>query len=89
MRRTGIDAAGIVVYTLLMKKLQAIEKEAVSLPEEDRAALVAVLLSSFDGPTYDVTDEEVMRRDEDMESGGVVGIRHEELVRAIRPPQPQ
>lgn len=72
-----------------MTKLQAIEKEAVGLSEEDRAALVAVLLSSFDGPAYDVTDEEVMRRDEEMEDEKVVGISHEELVRAVRPRPPQ
>jgi hypothetical protein len=72
-----------------MTKLQALEKEAASLPEEDRAALVAVLLNTFDAPPYDVDDNEVVRRDEEMETGGEGGVSHEEFVRAVRPPQPE
>ena len=68
-----------------MTKLQTIERQAVGLPEEDRAALIAVLLSSLHAPSYDVSDEEVMRRDEELESGRVADISHEELVQAVRP----
>jgi len=72
-----------------MTKLQALEKEAAGLPEEDRAALVAVLLSTFDAPPYDVDDDEVLRRDEEMETGKEAGISHEEFVRTVRPTQPE
>ena len=70
-----------------MMRLQAIEKEAVSLPEEDRAALAAVLLSSLEGPVYDVDDHKVKCRDEEMETGRESGISHEQLRRAVRAPR--
>ena len=68
-----------------MTKLQTIQSEAIVLPQEDQAALVTVLLSSFDGPAYDVSDEDVAQRDEEMESGAEPDISHEEFVRALRP----
>ena len=71
-----------------MTKLQSIEKEAVDLPEEDRAAPAAVRLNTFDGPLYDVDAEEISRRDEEMETGAEPGICHEELVRSVRPSGP-
>ncbi len=68
-----------------MTKLQAIQKEIIVLPEEDRAALVTVLLSTLGGPSYDVSDEEVARRDEEMEAGTETGISHAEFVTGLRP----
>ncbi|MBN1671377.1 MAG: hypothetical protein JXR37_10105 [Kiritimatiellae bacterium] len=70
---------------MVMTKLQTIQRQAVVLPLEDRAALVAVLLDTFEGPAYDVSDEDVARRDEEMESGAEPGIGHEEFVRTTQP----
>ena len=66
-----------------MTKLQAIQKEAVVLPEEDRAALVTVLLNTLGGPSYEVSDEEVARRDMEFEAGTEPGISHPEFLAAF------
>ena len=66
-----------------MTKLQAIQKEAVVLPEEDRAALVTVLLNTLGGPSYEVSDEEVARRDMELEGGTETGISHPEFLAAF------
>lgn len=66
-----------------MTKLQSIEKEASGLPEEDRAALAAMLLGSLSNPSYDVDDEEVARRVEEIESGLEPGISHADLSKAL------
>ena len=71
-------------YPSPMTKLQSIQSEAVVLSQEDRAALVAVLLDSFGGPEYDVSDADVATRDEEMESGAEPGLPHDEFVRAMR-----
>lgn len=66
-----------------MTNLQKIERDACVLPLEDRAALVAYLLNTFDLPGYDVSDEEVVRREIEMESGGEPGITHTELLHKL------
>jgi hypothetical protein len=67
-----------------MTRLQALQHEVVGHPPEDRSALITVLLHTFKGPAYDVSDEEVMRRDEEMESGMEKGLSHRQFVRAIK-----
>lgn len=71
-------------YRTTMTKLQAMQREAIILPPEDRAALVTVLLGTFDGPDYDVSDDEVARRKEEMVSGAEPGIDQKQFLRGIR-----
>jgi hypothetical protein len=65
-------------------KLQEIEQEALELSEKERADLVLSLMSTLVAPGADVTDEEVLRRDAELEEGSVTPIFHEEFVRRVR-----
>ena len=71
------------VDTLTRMKLQEIEREALALGESDRAALLLSLMETLPAPGSDVGDDEALRRDEDMESGKVSPISHEEFVRRV------
>jgi hypothetical protein len=64
-------------------KLQEIEREAFALGESDRAALILSLMQTLRAPGCDVGDDEALRRDEEIESGRVTAISHEEFVRRI------
>jgi hypothetical protein len=69
-------------YNLSMK-LQDIEQEALGLSEKDRADLVLSLMNTLAAPGADVTDEEVLRRDAELEEGSVEPLSHEEFVRRV------
>ena len=65
-------------------KLQDIEQQALGLSESDRAELVLSLMRTLVAPAADVTDEEVLKRDAELEAGSVEPMLHEEFVRRIR-----
>jgi len=65
-------------------KLGEIEQEALALPDRDRASLAAKLLDTLPPPGTDVSDEEVERREREMDSGQVTAISHEEFVRRVQ-----
>jgi putative addiction module component (TIGR02574 family) len=65
-------------------KLAEIEQDALALPEYERAALAAKLLDTLPPPGTDVSDEEVERRERELEAGQVVAIPHEEFVRRVQ-----
>jgi hypothetical protein len=65
-------------------KLQEIEQEALGLSERERAELVLSLMRTLAAPGADVTDDEVFRRDTEMEAGSVEPLLHEEFVRRVR-----
>jgi hypothetical protein len=60
-----------------------IENEALALPDSLRAALVWRLLQSLPPSALDVSDDEVLQRDREMESGVVEPLSHEEFVRRV------
>ena len=63
-----------------MIQLADIQKQANELSEEDRKGLVAYLLHGFtDGP-LGPDDDEVARRDAEMDSGAVSPISHAEFL---------
>jgi putative addiction module component (TIGR02574 family) len=70
--------------------VEQLEAEALKLPEQARAELLGRLMRSLaDTPAIDqdVTDawaQEVVRRDEEMESGSVVGIPAEQVFAELR-----
>lgn len=65
-------------------KLREIEREALALAESERAELVLSLIRTLAAPGADITDEEVFRRDAEMEAGTVEPMLHEEFVRRVR-----
>ena len=65
-------------------KLAEIEQEALALPERDRASLAAMLLDTLPPPGTVVSDEQVERREQELESGQVAAISHEEFVRRVQ-----
>jgi hypothetical protein len=63
-----------------MVQLSDVQKQAEELSEEDRKGLVAFLLHGFtDGP-LGPDDEEVERREAEMNSGEVAPISHAEFL---------
>jgi hypothetical protein len=70
-------------YPCVMK-LAEIEQDALSLPESERAALAAKLLDTLPPPGTDVSDEEVERRERELDSGQVAPILHEEFTRRVQ-----
>ena len=64
-------------------KFAEIEQEALALTERERASLASKLLDTLPPPGTDVSDDEVERRERELESGKVAAISHEELVRRI------
>jgi len=65
-------------------KLAEIEQEALALSDQERATLAAKLLHTLPPPGTDVSDEEVDRRELEMDSGEVAPISHEEFVRQVQ-----
>ena len=74
---------GRALYLVIMK-LAEIEQEALALPDRERASLAAKLLDTLPPPGTDVSDDEVERREHELESGQVAAISHEEFVRRVQ-----
>ncbi len=66
-----------------MVQLADIQKQAKELSEEDRKGLVAFLLDGFVGVPLGPDDEEVERRDAEMDSGEVAPISHVEFLAQV------
>lgn len=64
--------------------LKEIEREALALSEGDRTALVAALLDTLPDAGSDVCDEEVLKRERELDSGAVEPLSHEEFVRRVQ-----
>ena len=65
-------------------KLAEIEQEAMALTDRERASLAAKLLDTLPPPGSTVSDEEVDRREQELELGRVTAISHEEFVRRVQ-----
>ena len=66
-----------------MSNLLEIQQQADRLSEEERAGLAAHLLSSVSRTFMGADNEEVDRRDQDLDSGLVTAISHEEFIRQV------
>ena len=69
---------------LTAMKLADIELEALALSEQERALLAARLLDTLPPPGTEISDEEVERRESELESGQVTAISHEEFVDRVK-----
>jgi len=65
-------------------KLEEIERETDKLSEEERACLASRLLRSLESPVYEVSDEEVERRQREAEADPSVWMTFEELVAGLK-----
>jgi hypothetical protein len=63
--------------------VKQIEEQAAALPEALRAGLVCRLLQTLPASGYEVSDEEAQQRDQELESGAVEPLAHEEFVRRV------
>jgi hypothetical protein len=68
---------------LAAMSLAEIEKQALALSEKERARLVTSLLEMLPPPGAEISDEEVLQRDADLENGHAKEISHEEFVRRV------
>ena len=66
-----------------MPSLAEIEQLAFALQPSQRASLASRLIATLPDPDYDVSDDEVMQRDRELESGIVQPMTHDEFVRAV------
>jgi hypothetical protein len=64
-------------------KFEEIEKQAIALAEPQRVDLVCKLLDTLPPPGTDVSDEEVGRRDAELDNGEVQELSHDEFVRRV------
>jgi hypothetical protein len=64
--------------------LSQIQQEAVALPERQRIDLLRTLLDTLPPAGTDISDEEVAKREREMESGQVQPLSHEEFVRRVQ-----
>lgn len=71
--------------------IDQIAPEALNLPAKERAILAASLWESIGDPyslTADRSDEDAIKvavaRDKELESGSVVALSHEELMKRLR-----
>jgi hypothetical protein len=64
--------------------LAEIEREALKLPEREKADLVCKLLDALPSADIDISDEEVFERERKLEAGEVEELSHDEFVRRVR-----
>jgi hypothetical protein len=65
-------------------KFEEIEKQAIALAEPERVDLVCKLLDTLPPPGTEVSDEEVARRDAELDNGEVQELSHDEFVRRVK-----
>ncbi len=63
--------------------LAEVEKEALALPEAERAHLAVSLLRTLSPTDPEPSDEGVLERDAELDSGVTKEISHEEFVRRV------
>ncbi len=65
-----------------MSQVTQILREASSLNSEDRAELVSSLLEDLDPSPHHVSDEEALKRRDELLSGEVTGLSEDEFWKA-------
>jgi len=71
-------------YRQLMSTFAEVRATIDSLPEEDRLGILTHLPHTLPDPPLGASDEEVLQREADMDSGQVTPISHEEFVAHVR-----
>lgn len=65
-------------------KIEELEREALALTERERATLVTRLLDAMPAVGPDISDAELERRENELASGKVAAISHDEFVRRVQ-----
>jgi putative addiction module component (TIGR02574 family) len=79
---TGTCSRANSCYVFGMSQVAELLKEALKLDLPDRAELVSFLLEDLDPSPHHVSDEEVLRRLEDLRSARIKGLSEEEFWKA-------
>jgi signal transduction histidine kinase len=66
-----------------MVRLMDVQKQAAELSFEEKESLLAFLIHELPAPLSGADDEEVLRREEEMDSGAVEAISHEEFLNQV------
>lgn len=69
---------------LVAMKFADIKQKALALADRERASLAAKLLETLPAADTEVPHAEVDRREQELESGQVNSISHEEFIRRVR-----
>jgi hypothetical protein len=73
----------VLGYDCAMVQLADVQKQAAALTPEERQGLLAYLLHDLRGLPEGADDEELMRRDAEMDSGEVTPLSHEEFLSQV------
>jgi len=65
-----------------MPQVSEVREAAAQLSMEERAELAVFLLEGLDDEPHEVSDEEVLRRRDELASGAVTGLSREEFRKA-------
>jgi len=82
-RKNGVALVDFPKYDFAMVQLADIQNQAKELSEEDRRGLVAYLLHGMSGIPSGIDDEEVGKRESDMDSGSVTPISHADFLAQV------
>ena len=66
-----------------MASLAEVQEKAAELSSEERESLLAYLVHSLSDAVLGPDDNEVKRREEELESGAVKGLTHEEFLKEV------
>jgi len=67
----------------MFMSLAELQKEALGLSETERSVLALSLLETLGPLEPELSDDEVLQRDSDLESGRTAEISHEEFIRRV------
>lgn len=83
MDENGLAVVDFSRYLLPMVQLADLQNQVRELSEEDRKGLVAFLLHGFTDAPCGPDDEEVQRRDVEMDCGEVTPISHADFLSQV------
>ena len=66
-----------------MVRLMDVQMQAAELSMEEKESLLAFLIHELPSPPPGANDDEVLRREEEMDSGAVEVISHEEFLSQV------
>lgn len=66
-----------------MESFAEVQEKAAELSGEERQSLLAYLIHSLPDAPLGPDDDEVKRREEELETGAVTGLTHEEFLKQV------